>query len=704
MNPAVRLPGGLQVNRRLSQWLRLRADGVVEAFSGKVELGQGILTALAQIVAEELDVSLARVRMVPASTPLSPDEAVTSGSLSIQDSGTALRHAAAEARAILLDAAAATLGVARDALQVEDGEVVAPSGARTSYWLLWKDGLLDREARADVPPRAPSSHRIVGTSAPRADLPDKVFGTPHFMHDLELPGMVHGRVLRPGAPGAHLESLDQSAARAVAGVLAVVRDGDFAGVIADTEACAARALATLAAKWSEPASLPDAHALAAWLKAQPAEDSVVEARGDQSGRPVAKTLRANFTRPYLAHASMGPSCAIAQWDGGTLRVQTHSQGIFNLRADLARVFELPPERIEVAHVPGAGCYGHNGADDAALDAALLARAVPGRPVRVQWSRADELGWAPFGPAAVVALEADLDAQGEILAWRHEIWSNGHSLRPGRASSPVLLAARHLAKSAEPLVSMNPPLAAGGGAERNSVPPYAFRSLHVSCHRLLTMPLRTSALRSLGAHINVFAAESFLDEIAAERGEDPLALRLRLLPDPRARAVLEAAAQRAGWSGRRRAEGVGHGIGYARYKGVGAHCAVIAEIEAEREVRVRRLTIAVDVGLAINPDGVANQVEGGAIQAASWTLKEAVKFDRSRVTSTSWEDYPVLRFSEVPAVEVILMPRPDDPPVGAGEASIGPTAAAIANAVHDALGVRIRDLPITPERISLAAGP
>ena len=384
---------------------------------------------------------------------------------------------------------------------------------------------------------------------------------------------------------------------------------------------------------------------------------------------------------------------------------THSQGVYNLRADLALVFALPPESIVVEHVEGAGCYGQNGADDVALDAVLLARAVQGRPVRLQWSREDELAWAPFGAAQAVDLEADLDAQGEIVGWRHEVWSNGHVSRPGRAKTPTLLAASQLAKPFPRFDRRSTrrwPAAAAPSATPS--PLYDFPAWTITNHRLLTMPIRTSALRTLGAFANVFAIESFMDELAAERGEDPLAFRLRHLKDPRARAVLEAAAtarrlERAGPSAR----ASGHGIGFARYKNFGAYCAVVAEVEGAADIRVRRLVVAVDVGEVINPDGVANQIEGGAIQATSWTLKEAVRFDRTRITSDTWETYPILRFSEVPAVEVEIIARPEEKALGAGEAAHGPTAAAIANAVFDALGVRVRDLPITRERIIAAMG-
>ena len=695
------LPGSLRVNRRLSQWLKFHREGYVEVFSGKVEIGQGILTALKQIVAEELDVSLAKVRMAPACTAVSPDEAVTSGSRSIEESGAALHHACAEARAIYLNAAAMLLGVSVASLSVVDGNIVAGGSARTSYWDLADESLLDREATGQVAPKPLEAQHVVGTSVPRLDLPDKVFGAPCFIHDLELKGMVHGRMLRPPSPGATLQSVDETAARAIPGIIDIARDGSLIGLLAESESAAEAALRKLSAhaRWSETPILPDEHALGAWLKTQEVETSFVAGNAPSALPPIARTVKASYSRPYLAHASIGPSCALAHWRGQHLHVWTHSQGIFNLRRDLK--LALRAGEVVVEHVQGAGCYGHNGADDVAFDAAWLARAADGRPVRVQWSRADELAWAPFGPAMAIDLEADLAADGAIVGWRHTLWSNGHTSRPGRADNPALLGAWHLAKPFERKTAINPPLAGGGGAERNAVPIYAFPTWQMINHRVLEMPLRTSALRSLGAYANVFAVESFIDELAIAAGENPVGFRLRYLADRRARAVIERAAIVAGWNQWVKREGAGHGIAFARYKSAGAYCAVIAEIEAEAEVRVRRLTIAVDAGRVINPDGVANQIEGGAIQATSWTLKEAVRFDRSRVVSDSWDAYPVLRFSETPAVQVEIVPRPDCASVGVGEAAQGPTAAAIANALFDALRVRVRSLPLTGERVRAA---
>jgi CO/xanthine dehydrogenase Mo-binding subunit len=472
-------------------------------------------------------------------------------------------------------------------------------------------------------------------------------------------------------------------------------------VICEREEIAIAALERLRrdARWKEPPTLPDEAALGPWLRGARCETTVVVERG--TPERAATTRRASYTRPYIAHASIGPSCAIARWEDGGLHVWSQTQGVHNLKADLAIVFSMDPARVAVEHAEGAGCYGHNGADDVALDAALLARGAGGKPVRVLWSREDELGWSPFGPAMAIDIAADLDAEGDVLAWRGDIWSNGHTMRPGRATLPTLLAASQVAKPFERPVSLDPPTAGGGGSQRNSVPGYEFPAVRVVSHRLLDMPVRTSALRSLGAFANVFAIESFVDDLARARNEDPLAWRLRHVSDPRARAVLESVARRAGWGAPLEGEGLGRGIGWARYKGKGAYCAVVAEVELTHEVRVRRLVIAVDVGLAVNPDGVENQVEGGAIQATSWTLREAVHFDRTRITSTSWEAYPILRFSEVPAVDVEVLQHADEPSVGAGEAAQGPTAAAIANAVRDAIGVRVRELPLTAERIAAA---
>ena len=633
----------------MSTRLSIDGEGRVLVRTGKVELGQGVHTALAQIVADELGVALERVQMLPVDTDTSPDEGVTSGSLSVQDAGAALRSACGELRA----------------------------GARGGH-----EGV--------------GSQRVVGVSVPRRDLPDKLAGRPSFIHDLAPAGLLHGRVLHPPSIGARVLTAADRAARNSPGVLQVVRDGTLFGLVADTGAHADTAFERLAAavQWQhDPSPADDAAA----LQRLPATTRVVAQQHFDDAPP--RTLRARYTKPWIAHASIGTCCALACWADDRLQVWSHSQGIFNLRRDLAVAFAIDATAVCVHHVEGAGCYGHNGADDVAFDAAWLARAVPGRTVRVLWSRAAELSHAPFGPAMVVELEAGLAADGRIACWQHELWSPGHSRRPGRSATPALLGSWQVAQAAvlghTPPPSIDVPLASGGGAERNAVPGYDFAAYRVRCHSVVTTR-RSSALRSLGAFANVFAAESFIDEIAHASGADPLALRQRHLQhDPRALAVLAAAAARAGWGRREREEGVGHGLAVARYKGSGAWCAVVAKVQAGERLQVLHLTIAVDVGLAVNPDGVANQIEGGAIQATSWTLKES-----AAAAHAGWADYPILRFTEVPAVDVLVMPS-DAPSLGAGEAALGPTAAAIANALFDALGVRVRDLPLTAERIVAA---
>ncbi|SDH04526.1 xanthine dehydrogenase family protein molybdopterin-binding subunit [Nonomuraea jiangxiensis] len=708
-------------------------DGVILVRAGKVELGQGVLTALAQIAADALGADLAQVRMVPANTGEGPDEGLTAGSMSIARSGPALRESCARVRAAFVAEAARRWDVSPAEVTVRGGEF--RHGAETTTYADLAKAVLAAEAQETTEPGAtaeagaaaePTTGQagepgaeaavFVGVSVPRLDLPDKVAGRPRFVHDLRLPGQLYGRVLRPPSPAARLTGLapNEDGSTHENGSTHVVRDGSFLGVLAETEPEADRALARLrrAAAWDEHDTLPDEHDLHGYLRKGPHETIRVHPAPQTGATPAPQTgatpapqtgatpeagagtaHRATYSRPFLAHASIAPSCAAARWNSdGSLEVWSHTQGVYPLRAALARVLGLAADRVEVRHVEGAGCYGHNGADDVALDAALLARAVPGRPVHVRWSRRDELTWAPFGSAMSVDVAAEVDAAGRVAAWTYEIWSQGHTSRPGYAGVPGLLAAAHLEQPWEHPAAADPAPAAGSGMARNAVPIYDFPRVEVTGHRLLETPIRSSALRSLGAFMNVFAIESFMDELALAAGRDPLAYRLDCLSDPRGRAVLRRAADAAGW-GR-----PGLGLGFARYKGNGAYCAAVAEVEAEHDVRVRRLTLAVDVGRVVNPDGVRNQIEGGAIQAASWTLKERVRFDRRRITSGDWESYPILRFSETPEVAVELVEHPGTPSVGAGEAAQGPVAAAIANALASAIGVRVRDLPLTPEAV------
>ncbi|HYZ67195.1 MAG TPA: molybdopterin cofactor-binding domain-containing protein, partial [Mycobacterium sp.] len=618
-------------------------------------------------------------------------------------SGAALRQVCAEARDIYLGIAADKFAVPKEELTVEDGRIVASDGAAISYWELADDTLLERPASGDAAPKPASAYRVVGADVARLDLPNKLGGRPSYVHDMALDGMVYGKVIRPPSRGATLRDMDIGPPKAVPGVIAVVRDGDFLAVVAEREETALQAADLLRrdAVWDQRPTLPDEDDLPAFLTSAPTDTTVIADVGQRPRSEIARSLTASYHRPYIAHGSIGPSCAVAVAEDNLLQIWTHSQGVHVLRREMARALAIPADHVVVRHVDGSGCYGHNGADDAAMDAAVLALAVPGRPVQVVWSRPDELSWSPLGPAGVVRLSADCAVDGAVLSWQHEIWSGSFVSRPGMTPNPAFLAASHRSGGEDIRSAGEPPQERGGGASRNAVPGYDFPAYQVVNHLLTTMPLRTSALRSLGAHLNVFAAESFMDELAAEAGRDPVEFRLAHLSDPRARAVVEHVVRQSDWLAWIPADGLGHGIGYARYKNSSAYCAVVAEVEAVHEVRVRRLTVAVDAGLVINPDGAANQIEGGAIQATSWTVKERVRFDRFTITSDTWETYPILRFSDVPAVDVEFMPGADTAPLGVGECAQGPTAAAIANAVCDALGVRVRSLPLTPEQIVAA---
>ena len=705
----VQLPGSLQTNRTLDAWLRINADGSVTVFTGKVELGQGIVTALAQIAAEELDVQLASVTMISGDTGRTPNEGQTAGSQSIEQSGTALRMAGAEVRALLIDLAATKLGIAADTLKVTDGVITAPDGRKVGYSDLAAQANLKREATAKVPPKPPAQHKIVGKSAPRRDIPAKMTGGAAFVQDVRLPGMLHGRVVRPPRYGARLDSFDEAKIKAMPGVIAVVRDGSFLGVVArrEEQAINARLVLIESAKWSGGSELPDPAKMYDQLMALRSESRVI-AEKDAPVPAGAKVLEATYHRPYQAHAAIAPSCALAEFKDGKLTVWTHSQGVFPLRATLARALGLQPRDIRCIHAEGAGCYGHNGADDVAFDAAVLARAVNGRPVRLQWMRDDEFKWEPYGPAMTMKVKGAV-ADGRVVDWAFDVWSQSHNMRPGDPDGINLLGSWYIADAKRPGPARHAAQPNGAG-DRNAITRYDFPRQRTTHHLIMDNPVRTSALRTLGAYANVFAIESFMDELAAAAGIDPVAFRLAHVKDERERAVIEAVAKAAAWKpgesyqrgdGRR-----GRGIGYARYKTVATYTAVIAEVEVNRTtgvVKVPRIWAAADAGQIINPDGLTNQIEGGVIQSMSWTLREHVRFDRNGILSDDWMSYPILTMPDVPRVETVLINRPNESALGAGEAAQGPTAAAIANAFAAATGQRVRELPLTPERVKMALG-
>lgn len=685
----------LTTNPRISTWLDFTTPNVVRVHMGKSELGQGVDTAIAQVVADVLGVRMEHVHVVAPDTDGGPDENFTAGSLSIPHSGTAIALAAAQARLLFEQAARERLG--QGDVECVDGNF-RQDDRSLSYWDLSNQVDLDVDVDPEVP--IPSGGGAIGSSIPRIDLAAKIHGEVSYLQDLRLPGMAFGRVLRPPFRGAQITSVATAQVMEVPGALSIVHDGSFLGVIAETEIAALQAAEKLAEITTWAGSPPDVtDASINDFLTNVDTDDVTLADGPEIPNA---TLTTQYSRPFLAHASIGPACAIAEWNEAetALAVWSHTQGVYPLRRDLARALDLAEDQIHVQHLQGAGCYGHNPADDAAFDAAFLARHLPGRPVQVTWSREDELGWGPFGPAMVVHISTTTDPSGQITAWSWNGFGNGHSSRPSTLPTPSLLGFEALEGSPAIPPSGDPPLAAGAGTGRNAIPGYEVGDVRAVAHRALQMPIRASAMRSLGAHMNVFAIESHVDDLATMYGIDPVEYRLRHLSDPRARAVVEAAAQAADW-GSEPGPDRGRGIGYARYKGLGAWCAVVAEVEAIEEVRVKGLWIAVDCGRVISPDGVENQIEGGAIQALSWTLREKVRFANGAVTSNTWEDYPILRFSEIPPVQVTILDRPDEKWLGAGEASMGPTAAAVGNAIANTLGVRVRDLPITGDAIVAA---
>lgn len=714
MSSADGLPVSLKASPYVSNWIKIGvADGgYIEIFSGKVELGQGILTAIAQIAADELRVPLAQIKMVGAKTGRSPDESMTSNSLSIQHSGMSIRAVCRQVRQMFARAV-------EEKHHLKDHTVVARRGGfyvDDHYYGSYQDLSLLVDLNVRVAVQDPQSgdslaYGLVGKDQISFGMAEKTNGGYGFIHNMPMEGGLHASMLRPPSINAKLRSLDTSSLD-MTGIFKIVRDGSLVGVLAEKEYIAQRAVVQLAAVavWEEFESLPEQDHLASWLRSRPCATTVqtknVPDQAVSRGIVKTRTYAADYLKPFIKHASIGPSCGYALYDENKkLQVWTHSQGIYNLRADLALAFDMQPDDIVVAHVPGSGCYGHNGADDAAFDAAWMCRHAQGRLVRVQWSRADELCWSPQGPAMSIHLEADVDASGGITDWRHTVWGPGHSLRPGRAATPAVLGTWYMEHPSPVLSAINAPVAVGGGTERNIEPLYAIHCSALTCHRVVDMPIRTSSLRCLGAFANVFAIESLIDDIAIDHGIDPIDYRIGMLTDERAIEALGAVRKISGWNerqaGHEDGSTTGFGIGFARYKNKSTYCAVVAEVEITHEVKVKQLFIAVDVGEVINPLGVIQQIEGGAIQATSWATIEAARFSSKGLIDDDWEKYPIIRFSQIPRIQVKIIPRPTQPPLGCGEAALAPTAAAIGNAVRNALGVRVRNLPLNFQEISRA---
>ncbi len=697
--PASPLPASLVENPRLDRWIRFEPDRTVRIATGKVEIGQGVVTAIGQIAAEELDLPLERVAVLSGDTDHGPDELYTTSSLSIEVSGGSVRLVCAEVRAKALERAALRLNCSRDELSVLDGQFLQ-NGAATGqdYWTVAPEIDLTQPVTGTAPPKPVAAYKVVGRSVPRLDLPAKVNGAA-YVHDVMPDNVLHARTLRQPGRGATLASLDEAAIRRAAkGELQIVREANFVAFVSPIEgvAQAAAVAAPLHATWDNARRLDAGQQEAAWLKGQPCEDRRIGA--PEPASPARRPVQITVSRPYVAHASMAPSCALAEFKDGHLTVWSHGQGMHPLRRNLAAVLGLPAEAITARHLHGAGCYGHNGADDAALDAALVAMRLPGRFIRLQWRREEEFGFEPVGPAMLVTLHVDLDERGRPADWTTEIWSGTHVQRPGSGSG-YLLAAEALASPPPEITPTDPPEARGGGATRNAVPLYDVPAHRILHHLVQRPPVRTSALRGLGALPNVFAIELLMDELAARAGEDPVAYRLSILSEPRARRLIELVAERANWKSRGPAgTGKGLGLAFARYKNRAAYAAVVAAVTVQEGVTVDRVWCVADAGLVVNPDGARNQLEGGIVQAVSWTLKEQVRLDEQGIASRDWETYPILRFSEVPEIHAELVDGAGNPALGVGECTVGPTAAAIGNAVAHALGVRLHDLPLSRERI------
>ncbi|HVY16005.1 MAG TPA: molybdopterin cofactor-binding domain-containing protein [Rhodopila sp.] len=695
------LPLSIVNNRRLDKWLRFQPDRTVKLAVGKVEIGQGVLIALSQIAAEELDVALDRIDILSGDTEDAPDEGSTSSSQSIEVSGRSVRLVSAELRARVLGRLAQRLNCAPEDLTVDDGAFLQggnPTGY--DYWNFAGPEDFAADIEGAAAPKPPSAYRIVGQPVPRRDLVAKVSGAA-FIHDMTFPGMLHARVLRQPSYGARLVSLDEAAVRRAAkAAIEVVRVGDFVAFVGAEETAVQRAAAAAPAHaaWTGVRTLTPAMQDASWFQTQPSDDRHL---GDAT--PPAETgaiVSRTYARPFVAHAALGPSCGLAVFRDGHLSVWSHTQGVYPLRNSLADILGLKRDQVTVRHAHGAGCYGHNGADDAALDAAVIAMRKPDTVIRVQWRREEEFGFEPVSTAHMTRIRAALDEAGRPTDWTVEVWAGSHVQRPVFGGN--MLAHEALPDPPPPSKANDPTEANGGGGTRNAFPLYDFPAKRVIHHLALATPVRTSSLRGLGALPNVYALECFMDELAERAGADPVSYRMSLLSDPRARRLIENVSNRCGWASRGPVgSGRGLGLAWSRYKNKAAYACVAVELEVDKDVVLRRVWCAADAGLVINPDGARNQLEGGIVHAASMTLKEQVSFGGNGISSLDWSTYPILTFSEVPEIETVIMHNPDMPTLGMGECTFGPTAAAIGNAVYHALGVRVREMPLTRDRIAAA---
>jgi CO/xanthine dehydrogenase Mo-binding subunit len=676
--------------------------GLVTVYSGKVDLGTGTDTALTQMAAEELGVPMSRVKLVTGDTLLTPDQGITWGSLTIQAGGLQIRRACATAREALLDQAAQKLGAARGDLVVRDGLVTDKAGAKkVAYAELVGDQSFRLKVNDKVQLKDPSGFTIVGKPIPRLDIPDKITGRFMYVHDVKRPGMVHARVVRPPAIRASLQSFNDAECKKIPGYVGTVRKGSFLAVVARNEWAAIKATQAMQASWSSWEGLPDKAKLWDHVRAtKVARDESLQSVGN-SGQVLAggaKQLKATFDFAVHTHGSIGPSCAVAELKEGKLTVWTASQATHTLRKQLARMLDMAELNVRCIYVEGSGCYGRNGHEDAAADAALIAKETGGAPVRVQWSRADEHGWDPKGPPTLHDFRGAVDASGNIVAWESELFA------PDRAKPfAVTLVAADLA-------GLPKDDAFPGNIHQALAIPYAVPNIKATAHWLAETPFRPSWIRTPGRMQNTYANECFMDELAAAAGVDPLEFRVRHLKDARGVEALERVRKLASWTPRTKPTGgagevaKGRGVSYVKYELVRTYVAVVADVEVNRRtgnIRVERFYVAHDCGQIINPDGLRNQIDGNVVQTVSRTLIEDLQWNRSTVTSLDWKTYPILRFPDLPEVVIDLIDRPREAPWGAGEPAAAVVPSAISNAVHDAVGIRMRSVPFTPDKVLAA---
>lgn len=698
-------------NDAIDSWLVISPDNRVTVFSGKVDLGTGARTALAQMAAEELDVSFGQIDMVMGDTATTPDQWLTAGNLTIFQGGSELRRAAASARRALVERAAQRLGAPVADLIVEDGVVRLKTNPRraVAYSELLGSGL-QMKVDPKIELRKSGQYRLMGKSIPRVDIPAKVTGEFEYVHDVRLPGMLHARVVRPDDHGAKLVSFDDGDAKRVSGFVQTVRKGDFIAVVARSEWGAVKAARALKVNWSAGTGLPDQAAVFNYWRSRPiAKEEVTQTAGDVQAalQGAAKRVKASYEFAVQTHATIGPSCAVADFKGGKLTVWSSSQATHSMVHELSVVTKMPQDAIRLVFLEGAGCYGRNGTEDAAADAALISQLI-GKPVRVQWSRADETARSPKSPPRAMDMEAGLDAQGNVVAWSGDFYIALNHVAAFKPLDFPLLAATE--------TGIPRPGNWVGFLFQNSGQPYGFPNIKVNTKHVTEAFFRSSHLRSPGRIENSFANESFMDELAAAAKVDPLEYRLRYMKDPRAIEAIQAAAKLANWQARpgpNPSAGSGdvlkgRGIAYMRYNNTITYVAAVAEVEVSKStgaIKVTRICLAHDCGEMVNPDGVANQVEGGVLQTVSRTLMETVTWDRNKVTSVDWASYPIARFADMPKVEIALLDRPGTPTWGAGEPAPCAIPGAIGNAVFDATGVRLRSLPFTPDKVktALAAG-